>query len=35
VDTSASVNLVITGQVTNAGETIALESYLVELFYGV
>jgi hypothetical protein len=34
VDTSAAVNLVISGQLTNAGEMITLEGYLVELFYG-
>jgi hypothetical protein len=34
VDTSAAVNLVITGVLANAGDTVTLESYLVELSYG-
>jgi hypothetical protein len=33
VDTSAAQTLAITGQLTNAGETITLESYRVELAY--
>jgi hypothetical protein len=31
VDTTAAVDLVFTGQLTNTGETITLESYIVEL----
>lgn len=34
VDTSASWDLVISGQLANSGETITLESYTVELKYG-
>lgn len=33
VDTSAAVDLVITGQKASSGETLTLESYLVELLY--
>lgn len=33
VDTSAAADLVISGQLANAGETVTLESYLVELLY--
>lgn len=33
IDTSAAVDLVITGQKAAAGETLTLESYLVELLY--
>jgi hypothetical protein len=34
IDTSVAQDLVFTGQLTNSGETITLESYLVELFHG-
>ncbi|MEG3144209.1 hypothetical protein U1839_06040 [Sphingomonas sp. RT2P30] len=34
VDTTASVNIDFTGQLTNTGETITLESYLVRVTYG-
>lgn len=34
VDTSAAADLVLSGQLANAGETVTLESYLVELLYG-
>lgn len=34
IDTSAAQDLVFTGQLANAGETIALETYLVELLHG-
>ncbi len=34
IDTSVSQDLVFTGTLTNAGETVTLESYLVELLYG-
>jgi hypothetical protein len=34
VDTSSAVTLLMTGQLSNAGETITLESYCVEVFYG-
>lgn len=34
MDTSLAQDLVISGQVANAGEAVALESYLVELAYG-
>lgn len=33
VDTAASVDLVISGQTASAGETLTLESYMVELYY--
>jgi hypothetical protein len=33
VDTSAAQDLVFTAQLANAGETITLESYLVEILY--
>lgn len=33
IDTSAAVNLVISGQLANSGETVALERYMVEVFY--
>lgn len=32
VDTSASVDITITGTLTNTGETITLESYVVKIF---
>lgn len=31
VDTTQAVNIVFTGQLTNSGETIAIEDYLIEL----
>jgi len=31
IDTTASVDLVVTGQLTNTGETVAVESYVVEV----
>lgn len=34
IDTSAAQDLVFTGQLANAGETITLEAYLVELLHG-
>ncbi len=34
VDTASAQDLVFTGQLANSGETVTLESYLVELFYG-
>ena len=34
IDTTADVDLVITGQLTNTGESMYLESYLVEILYG-
>lgn len=34
IDTSAAVDLAFTVQCGNAGDTIKLEAYLVELFYG-
>jgi hypothetical protein len=34
VDTSAAQDLVISGQLADAGETMTLESYIVELKYG-
>lgn len=34
IDTGAPVDLVISGQLANAGETVALESYMVELWRG-
>jgi hypothetical protein len=34
IDTSASTTLVITGQKGSSGETLTLEMYFVELFYG-
>lgn len=34
LDTTASQDLVISGTLTNSGDTITLESYLVELCYG-
>jgi hypothetical protein len=34
VDTTAAVNIDFTGQLTNTGETITLESYLVRVTYG-
>jgi hypothetical protein len=34
IDTSVAQDLVISGQLANAGETVTLESYLVELAYG-
>lgn len=34
VDTSAAVDLVISGANANAGDTITLESYIVEVLYG-
>jgi hypothetical protein len=33
VDTSVGQDLVFSGQLANSGDTIALESYLVELFH--
>lgn len=33
VDTSAATTIVITGQLTNTGETIALEGYSVQIIY--
>lgn len=32
VDTTSAVDIVLTGQLTNSGETIAIESYVVELY---
>jgi len=34
IDTSVAQNFVISGQLANAGETLTLESHLVELAYG-
>lgn len=34
IDTASAVDLVLTGQLANAGETITLESYVVEVLYG-
>jgi hypothetical protein len=34
-DTASNQNITLTGQLANAGETITLESYVVELFYAV
>jgi hypothetical protein len=34
VDTAAAVNLVLAAHLANAGETVTLECYLVELFHG-
>lgn len=34
VDTSAAVDLVISGALANAGDTITLEAYIVEVLYG-
>jgi hypothetical protein len=34
INTAVSTTLVITGQLANSGDTITLESYLVELSYG-
>lgn len=34
VDTTANADIVISGQLANSGETIALEHYLVEIFPG-
>lgn len=33
-DTTAATTIVVTGQNTNSGDTLTLESYRVELFYG-
>ena len=34
IDTTSDVDLVLTGQLTNTGESMYLESYLVEILYG-
>lgn len=34
INTAANINLQISGQLANSGETITLESYMVEIYYG-
>ena len=34
LDTTTAKDIVISGLLANAGDTVTLESYLVEIFYG-